>query len=132
VAARRLLPDPEGAADAFLELTGEALPVFVQLGDDRARGRTWMLTGWLHGGIHCRYARSAVAAERALHHYRRSGWPASACLAQLCAALCHGPTPVDEAIARCDELLGEVEDLAGEANVRAFLGALEGMRGRFE
>ena len=132
LAARRLLTEPEGAADAFLAVTTEALPVFEQLGDDRALGRTWMLTAWLRGGIHCRHASSAVAAERALHHYRRSGWPASACLAQLCAALFNGPTPVEEAIARCEDLLREVEDLAGEANVRAFLGALEAMRGRFD
>jgi tetratricopeptide (TPR) repeat protein len=132
IAARRVLTEPEGAADAFLEITAEALPVFEQLADDRALGRTWMLTAWLDGGMRCQNAASAVAAERALDHYRRAGWPASACLAQLCSALCNGPTPVDEAVVRCKDLLAEVEDLAGEASVRAFLGALEGMRGRFD
>src|SRR6266516_200356 len=132
LAARRVLTEPEGAADAFLRLAHEALPELERVGDDRGLGRTWMLAGWVHGGVHRRNALWAEAAERALVHYRRSGWPSSACLGQITAALYFGPTPVPEAIARCEVLLDEADDLAGEANVRAFLGGLEAMQGRFD
>jgi tetratricopeptide (TPR) repeat protein len=73
-----------------------------------------------------------AAAERALVHYRRSGWSASGCLAELAAALLHGPTHVSEALGRCEELLGEASDRAGRANVLAFLGGLEALEGRFD
>jgi class 3 adenylate cyclase len=130
--ARRVLTDPEGAAPLFLELAADSISALEALGDDRALGRTWMLTGWVHGGVHCRNAQWAEAAELARRHYRRAGWPSSACLGQLAAALYFGPTPAAVAISRCEALLDEAEDLAGEANVRAFLAGLEAMRGGFD
>jgi tetratricopeptide (TPR) repeat protein len=91
-----------------------------------------MLTGWVHGGVHGRNALWGEAAERALTHYRRSGWPASSCLGQIASALYFGPTPVVEAIARGEALVAEAEDFAGAASIRAYVGGLEAMRGRFD
>jgi tetratricopeptide (TPR) repeat protein len=132
IGIRRVLTEPEGAAEAFLALAADALPVFEQLGDERALGRTWMLTGWVQGGVHGQNHLWAQSARSALDHYRRSGWPSSSCLGQLASALYLGPTPAVEAIAECDALLAQVQDFAGEASVRARLGGLEAMRGRFE
>jgi tetratricopeptide (TPR) repeat protein len=39
---------------------------------------------------------------------------------------------VDAAIAECGTLIGQAQDLAGEANVNAFLGGLVAMRGQFD
>jgi len=74
-AALRLLDDPRGAAARLLELRSEALPVFEGIGDDRSLGRTWMLTGWVHGGTYGRHAQWEEDATRALDHYHRAGWP---------------------------------------------------------
>jgi tetratricopeptide (TPR) repeat protein len=131
-AARRVLTKPEGAAAVFLALAEEAIPILGSLGDDRALGRTWMLAGWVHGGVHGQNELRAESARRAIDHYRRSGWPSSACLGQLVSSLYFGPTPVGRAIMECESLLGQTQDLAGEANVLANLGGLEAMRGRFE
>src|SRR5439155_6256942 len=93
----------------------------------------WLLTGFVHGGVRCRNAAWEDAAQRALAHYERSGWPISTCLGQLAAALYYGPTPVDEAIRRCEELVGgTAADPLGEANFVAFLGGLEAQAGRFD
>jgi tetratricopeptide (TPR) repeat protein len=131
-AARRVLTDPQGAAATFLQLADEALPVLKAHGDERALGRLWMLAGWVHGGVLGRYGLWAEAAERALEHYRRAGFPSSSCVAQIASALYFGPTHVDEAVPRCGVLLDQADDLGGDASVRAYLAGLVAMRGRFE
>jgi len=127
----RLFSDPEGTPAELLEVAAKAVPIFEELNDDRALGRTWRHVG---------YARSLEgslgdwqeAVERALIHYRRSGWSASGCLADLASALFCGPTPVSEALDRCQELLAEATDRAGRANVLSFMGGLEAIAGRLD
>src|SRR5207253_2094408 len=80
---------------------------------------------------YCRYAQAEEAARKALLHYRRAGWPVSACLGTLAASLLNGPTPVSSAIPECEQLL-DGADLNGEANVLPFLAALQAMKGDFE
>jgi DNA-binding SARP family transcriptional activator/tetratricopeptide (TPR) repeat protein len=126
----RLFSDPEGRADELLDIAAQAIPAFEVTGDDHALGRVWLTLAVVHGPMHCRHAVAADEAERAIDHLRRSGWPISACLALLAAALQNGPTPVPEAVRRCRKLLAGA-DLAAQADVLAPLGALEAMRGRF-
>jgi DNA-binding SARP family transcriptional activator/tetratricopeptide (TPR) repeat protein len=131
-AAISLLRDSKEAPAQLLEVTEAARPVFEAVGDDRSLGRAWMLGGWVLGGAYARHAAWEEAAERALVHYRRGGWPASTCLGHIATALCLGPTPVKAGIARCTELLErEVVDLVAEANVSAPLGGLYAMAGDF-
>jgi len=133
LAALRLLGDPHGSAGPLLELAEAAVPVFESLGDDRALGRTWMLSGWVHGGIYCRNAIWERSAEHALLHYRRAGSPPATCIGHIAAALYFGPTPASAAVARCSKLLeDEVDDLAREASVAAYLGGLHAMAARFD
>jgi class 3 adenylate cyclase/DNA-binding winged helix-turn-helix (wHTH) protein len=132
LAGVRLFRDPEGRADELLELAADAIPILETLDDDRALGRTWLLTGFVHGGVRCQHAAWEEAAGRALVHYERSGWPVSTCLGQLAAALYYGPTPVPDAIRRCEALLsGPAADPLSEANVLAFLGGLRAQAGDF-
>ena len=131
LAGLRLFSDPEGRADELLELAEDAIPTFETLGDDRSLGRTWLLTGFVHGGVRCQHAAWEEAARRALAHYECSRWPVSTCLGQLAAALYYGPTSVPDAIRRCEALRGEAADLLGEANVLAFLGGLNAQAGDF-
>jgi DNA-binding SARP family transcriptional activator len=121
--------ESEQTADELLTLAEQAIPTFEELGDDLALGRTWRHVGYVRGGIQGRLADWQEAAERALTHYRRSGWSASGCLAELAAALFYGPAPVPDGVKRCEELLLEATDRAGRANVLAFLAGLKALGG---
>ena len=127
----RLFSDPEGASAELLELASKAVPIFEELSDDRALGRTWRHVGSVRA-VEGRLGEWERVVERALVHYRRSGWSASGCLAEMASALLYGPTPVAEALVRCEELLDEATDRAGQANVLAFMGGLEAIDGRFD
>jgi len=128
----RLFSESVPNSDDVLEVAAEAIPIFEELGDDRGLGRAWRHVGYVRGGIQGRLGDWQEAAERALIHYRRSGWSESGCLAELGAALLHGPTPVDQALERCEELLEEATDRTGHANVLCFMGGLVALESRFD
>jgi DNA-binding SARP family transcriptional activator/predicted ATPase len=127
----RGLIHPQGQAQELVEMASTAIPVFEGVKDDRSLGRAWFLVASVEGSLHCRYQASAEAADRALAHYRSSGWSTAACLGELAAALYYGPSDVNEAIARSRGLLARA-DLGGKANVSPLLAELEAMRGNFE
>ena len=127
----RLLEDPATNGQELLETALAAIPTFEALKDERALGRAWLLSGYVHGGSHLRCKVWEESSERALESYKRTGWPAATCLGQLAQALYRGPTSAPEAIDRCERLLAEdVVGQAGEANVLVFLGGLLAMRGQ--
>ena len=128
----RLSRQPEGSADELLRVATEAIPTFEELGDDRSLGRAWLLAGYVRGGLHCENAKWLDAAERALVHYNRSGWPASACFGEIATSLYYGPTPVPEGIRRCQELRRDVSDRGGEAHLLVWLGGLEAFAGHID
>ncbi len=131
--AVQLSADPEGVAGRLLGLAGTAIPVFEALGDDRALGRTWFLTGFVQGGFYCQNSAWEDAAERALVHYRRAAWPTTTCLQSIAAALFYGPRPAVESIGRCDALLAEDGvDRVAEAHVTLWRGALNALGGGFD
>jgi hypothetical protein len=126
----RLFSDPGGRVDELLQVADDAIGIFEAVGDAHALARAWRLIAYVEGSMRCRYARSAVAAERALASEHETGWSTAAILGDLAAALFYGPTPVPQAIRRCNALLQDA-DLGGEANVLPFLACLEAMRRRF-
>jgi DNA-binding SARP family transcriptional activator len=128
----RLFTDLHGDSSEVLRLAEQAIPLFEQLGDDRALGRTWRQVGTVHGSFHGWATGWQECVERAVIHYRRSGWSPSGCLHELAAALFHGPMPVDDAIARCEALLDDATERVAEAGVQAFMGGLHGLAGRFD
>ena len=129
----RLLSEPGTTADALLTAAMDAIPTFETLGDWRAVGRAWLLAGFVQGGIRCQYGVWKESAERALAAYKRADWPASTCVGEIATAIYYGPTPVSEAIQRCDELLrDEVADHFGEALVICFRGGLAAQQGQFD
>ena len=132
LASLRLFSGSEGSSAELVELAAQAIPIFEELGDERALGRAWRAVGYIRGGIEGRIADWQEAVERALVHYRRSGWSPAGCLADLAAALFHGPTPVPQALERCEQLLAEATDRAGRANVLCFMGGLEALDGRID
>jgi DNA-binding SARP family transcriptional activator len=129
----RLLEDTGTNSQELLEIAQAAIPTFEALKDDRALGRAWLLTGFVHGGRHLRCRAWEEASERALDAYRRADLPVATCLGQLSQALYQGPIPAAEASERCERLLAqETVGPAGEANVLVFLGGLLAMRGRLD
>jgi DNA-binding SARP family transcriptional activator len=123
----------DGAAvTELLELARDSIPTFEACADARSLGRAWLSVGIVRGSFQGDNSELEEAAAAAAYHYRRAGWSPSTCLSLLGSALYYGPRPVEEAIGRCEQLLGEhTGDRASEANVLVWLGGLEGMRGRF-
>ena len=129
----QLLHVPSTTTDALVKATEQGIPLFETATDDRSLARAWLLGGWVQGGILGRHKVWGDALERAMAHYRRSRWPISTCAGELAAALYYGPTPVPDAIARCELVLrDESLDRAGEANVLTFLGGLVAQRWDFD
>ena len=107
-------------------------PLFEEAGNERALGRSWRALGYARGSLQGRCADWLNASERALPYYRRSGWSTSGCLSEIGSALYHGPTPIPDALERCERLLEEATDRPGRAHVLAFLAGLHSYDGRPE
>ena len=130
LAGRRLLDDPRDAAAHLLGLTVKAIPILREP-ERRSVPRPGMDAERL-GTRRCALPERRLAGVRgtAPEYYRRAGWPPATCVGHIAAAAYFGPTPVQDAIALCENLLDqEVEDRAGEANTLAYLGGLVAMRG---
>jgi tetratricopeptide (TPR) repeat protein len=120
-------------APARRELTA-LLDVFEAADDDLGLATTWLTIGqaeWLAS----RAAASEAAYWQALTHARRTGdgWLQLRILSALPGYLVHGPTPVDEGIRRCEELLGQAKGAPlVESGVLRALARLHAMQGDFE
>ena len=116
-------------------LADEAIAELEPLGDELALARAWWLRS--SGDIAaCRWQARGEAIERALEHARRAeaGAEIVGTLAGLSAqALLHGPTPVDEGIARLEGLLdGLGLDPPLRSALHTSLAGLLAMRGDFD
>jgi tetratricopeptide (TPR) repeat protein len=119
-------------ADDLLDATAVGIPLFEAAGDHRSTGRALVLSGWVRGGRRGIHEAQAAAAERALVEYEKARWSVATCLGELAAALYWGPVPIDEAIARCEQLLRDHDpDLAGRAYILTFLGGMNAQRDDF-
>jgi len=82
-----------------------------------------------------RWAARTGALERALVHAKRASDPreVSTIIGLLAQALAYGPTPVPEAIARCEELSESVlDDVEVRAGIASTLAGLHAMQGQFD
>jgi DNA-binding SARP family transcriptional activator len=123
--------DPSTGTDLLLERALASIPLLEDAGDDRALGRSWWNIASIHGPWRCQYSQAVPALRKAIHHYERSGWPTSAIVGSLAAALACGPTPVAEAIQSCEEFLAGA-DQNGRANLLSPLADLYAMNGLFD
>jgi class 3 adenylate cyclase/tetratricopeptide (TPR) repeat protein len=131
-AVLRLASEPEDDAD--LKEVEASIPALEELGDDRALAAAWSLIGRREGVWKGRFAHGEAALERALTHARRMGdrRQEALILGMLALSALMGPTPVDEAVARCRRLITEAGgDRLVQANVARYLAVLEAMRGNF-
>jgi predicted ATPase/class 3 adenylate cyclase len=116
------------------EVTARAIPILEDAGDDLGLARAWRLRSEVavrasHWGAR------AEALERALEHARLAGdvREQATLVALLAVSLYFGPTPVEEAISRCESFLTEVTGARSlEAGVWSILAGLRAMRGDFD
>jgi class 3 adenylate cyclase/tetratricopeptide (TPR) repeat protein len=123
---------PESGSDTLVRVAEAVIPQLEQLGDDVGLAKAWWLLSEAHS-IACRWQARADALERALEHARNAdAWMPATYIALLAQALYYGPTPVDEAFARCESLAAEAEgNPTVEAAVTSVLAGLLAMRGDF-
>jgi tetratricopeptide (TPR) repeat protein len=130
----RLLAESAGPRAEARDVAADALAVFEQHGDDLGRCRAWCLHAyveWAEGhataadGAWQRAAEHARAAGDQRELFEILGWRASAAV--------EGPTPVDEGIETCREILAQVRASPVAVAVTLHpLAALHAMRGEFD
>ena len=113
----RLSWEPVGWADLATREATRAIAVFEQSGDERGLGKGWALLGLVHLE-RAEFAAAEAAWERAAEHASRAGDRRDELesLAWVPLAVWGGPTPAEQGLARCAELL---ERGGGDAKVTA-------------
>ena len=124
----------EEASLTIPDVLARAIPALETAGDQLGLARAWRLRGEVAvlGG---HWGERTEALEHALEHARLAGdeWEQVTVVGGLVMALYFGPTPVDDAIARCQAFLDEVSgESAIEAAIWSGLAGLLAMRGDFE
>jgi Flp pilus assembly protein TadD len=115
-------------------LIERGLRVFGAAGDDAGLALTWRLASdqsWMSD----LWAECAEAAERALAHSSRAGGvpEVDAMIRYLPSTMVYGPTPVPDALRRCEEMVTTIEsDLVAWARALTSTSVLLAMAGRFE
>jgi predicted ATPase len=130
----RTFTNPESSTEEIVRIAEMAIPLLEELHDELGLAKAW----WLRSEadvIAGRWAARAEALERALEHAKRAAdaREISTIIALLAQALEYGPTPVPEAIRRCEELRASVrEDAEVRAAIASTLAGLQAMQGNFD
>jgi class 3 adenylate cyclase/tetratricopeptide (TPR) repeat protein len=130
----RTFTNPESSTEEIVRIAETAIPLLEELHDELGLAKAW----WLRSEadvIAGRWAARAEALEHALHHAKSASDPReiSTIIALLAQALEYGPTPVSEAIRRCEELRESVhEDAEVRAAIASTLAGLHAMQGHFD
>jgi class 3 adenylate cyclase/tetratricopeptide (TPR) repeat protein len=129
----RLQVDTEAGAGEIREQFDPLLALFEADGDDLGLSRLWRLRALVHW-IEARSTDAEPAWERAAEHARRAGdergW--AEVLSWLASSAYLGPTPVEDAIARCESIRVELSDFRrSQALVLQPLAGLHAMREEF-
>jgi len=128
-----VLSELESTANALADANA-AIDVLEELGDEAGLARAWRLVMLIHG-TRGAYDDAAAAAEKVVEHARIAGDGRAASRGAMgyATTALHGPTPVAEALARCERLMDEVSgDRKAESVVLGVLAQLEAMRGDFQ
>jgi class 3 adenylate cyclase/tetratricopeptide (TPR) repeat protein len=114
--------------------TNALIPALEERRSHAELATAWRMVAWIYAPI-CRWEAAAEAQQRALEHARLAG--NTRLEARLSSAygysLCDGPTPVREAIARCEEMIArQLGHKQSEAIIRVSLACLLGLDGQFD
>jgi class 3 adenylate cyclase/tetratricopeptide (TPR) repeat protein len=130
----RSFTKPEGSVEEIVAVADEVIPLLEDLDDDLGLAKAW----WLKSEVHvnaCRWGERAKNLEQALEHARRAGDASeqSTLAVFLVQALYYGPTPVDQAIKRAENLLADrPNDRSLKASITGAMAGLQAMRGDFD
>ena len=133
-ARMRLQVDTSTSTNAVLAEVDRAIEVFERLGDERGLARAWVVRAWVPW-FRCRAAAAEAALEQAIEHAARAGDARTEAqsLNLVVGAAVFGPSPVDDAIRRCRQILERYpERRRVTASALRALGALVAMQGRFD
>jgi len=121
-----------GKFEEVRDAAQRAIATFAELGDERGLARAWRLLS-LSNFLRWELVAGTEALSRALHHAERGGdrRERATALDWLGRALYYGPTPVAEAIRRCEQIRDTAGDRIVEATTVALLGGLLAMQERF-
>jgi len=113
--------------------TKALIPILEEREAHEQLAKAWRMVAFLHATV-CRWEEAASAQQRALEYARAAGDRRQE--ARLSSAyaysLCDGPTPVPEAIVRCEEILArDLGHKQSEAIVLSALATLLTLDGRF-
>ena len=126
--------ESEGWRDEAAETIAEAMAIFEGAGDHAGLAKGWRLLAWTHGTA-CNFGLAADASERALEEAERAvdlRQQTRAATAYAAAAI-FGPTPVSDALTRCEQVLARVSgDRQSEGVLNALIASLLAMQGEFE
>ncbi|MGH8828159.1 MAG: hypothetical protein ACRDVZ_11320, partial [Jiangellaceae bacterium] len=128
----RLQTQPEGALAGLVQATDDAYLVFSESENHLGLANVWRLRAELHW-MACSYGATSHALEHAIDHAQRAHETReeAAVAVWLASCLALGPTPVTEAVARCDGLLDLVNGSRRvEAAVFTVLGYLHALGGQ--
>jgi class 3 adenylate cyclase/tetratricopeptide (TPR) repeat protein len=126
--------NPEGWADEAEREAMRAIAVFEGLGDERGLAKAWALLGQMHL-YKIQFARGEEAWENAAAHAHRAGDQRDEMesLSWLALCICCGPTPAEQGLRRCEELLERARGDQKAMSTALFIQAdLEAAIGRFE
>ena len=130
----RIYAGAEEVSRTIPEVTAHAIPVLEEAGDHVGLARAW----WLRSELAVRAAHWGARAEAldlALEQARLAGdlREQGRFVALLAVSLYFGPTPVEEAVARCERFLSDVTgDRSLEAAIENTLAGLRAMLGEFD
>jgi predicted ATPase/class 3 adenylate cyclase len=130
----RVQTDPAGRTAEIMRVFEETQPVFEEWHDDLGLSRGWRLRSEVDR-LACHFGANAESLELALEHARRAGDEVEQAqiLVWLGTSYCFGPTPVRDAIKRCEELRASAGGLPWvESATLGMLAFLEGMHGNFQ
>jgi DNA-binding SARP family transcriptional activator/tetratricopeptide (TPR) repeat protein len=128
----RLSAGTSGSVEGCGRFAEAAIAELETLGHDRGLASAWFLLGMVPW-MHCRHGEAGRAFERGRAHARAAGdrRKEAQILEYLAASHLFGPTPVSEAIVRCERLLAETTG-GPSYEILFALSGLHAMRGEFE
>jgi class 3 adenylate cyclase/tetratricopeptide (TPR) repeat protein len=125
--------EPEDWIGRMVAEADRGLPLLEAAGDHVELARALRQLAWAHGTA-CQYGRTAAAAQLAMKHAALGGDERQRqhAASQYAIAALYGPTPVPEAIERCESIVAEaLEDRRTQAIVMSLLSELRAMQGDF-
>ena len=130
----RFAIDPDTRVDRVQRGVEGAISVLEPAGDHVSLARAWRLIGSVHGNA-CRYGSAEEVLEKAVFHAREAGdrRQETRTLPSYALSALYGPTPVPQAIARCERILEQARgDRRAEGLVLGALAHLNAMSGKVD